>query len=59
MQAIALFLRKLRILLGRDRFNRDLDEEMAFHREQAQQKLQSYGLPDRNRAARRAPAIRQ
>jgi macrolide transport system ATP-binding/permease protein len=45
MQAIALFLRKLRILFGRYKFNRDLDEEMAFHREQAQQKLQSDGLP--------------
>ena len=45
MQAIALFFRKLRILLSRDKFNRDLDEEMAFHRDQARQEMQSAGLP--------------
>ncbi len=45
MQAMTLFLRKLRILFSRDRFNRELDEEMAFHREQAQQEMQSDGMP--------------
>ena len=45
MQAITLFLRKLRILFSRDTFNRELEEEMAFHREQVQQDLQSEGLP--------------
>src|SRR6201996_8246483 len=45
MQAITLFLRKLRILFTRDTFHRELEEEMAFHREQVQQNLQSEGLP--------------
>ena len=45
MQAITLFLRKLRILFTRDTFNRELEEEMAFHREHVQQNLQSEGLP--------------
>jgi predicted permease len=45
MQAITLFLRKLRILLSRDKFNRELDEEMAFHRGHAQQEFQAAGLP--------------
>ncbi len=40
-----LFFKKLRILFTRERFNRELDEEMAFHREQAQQEMQSDGLP--------------
>lgn len=52
MQAITLFLRKLRILFTRDRFTRELDEEMAFHREQAEQEMQSDGLP--SQAARHA-----
>src|ERR1700744_5004204 len=45
MQAITLLFRKLRILFSRDTFNRELDEEMTFHREQVQQNLQSEGLP--------------
>jgi len=44
MQAIMLFLRKLRIFLTRDTFSRELEEEMAFHREQAAQELQSEGV---------------
>jgi macrolide transport system ATP-binding/permease protein len=44
MQAITLFFRKLRILFTRDRFNRELDDEMAFHREQAVHEMQSEGL---------------
>src|SRR5580698_5801109 len=55
MQAITLFFRKLRILFTREKFNRELDEEMVFHREQAQRELQSDGLPARTaqHAARR------
>ena len=55
MQAITLFFRKLRILLSRDKFNRELDEEMAFHREQVQQEMQSDGMSSEaaHHAARR------
>jgi len=55
MEAITLFFRKLRILFTRDRFNSELDEEMAFHRDQAQREMQSDGLPKENarHAARR------
>ena len=45
MQIFMLFLRKLRILVGRGKFDRELDEEMSFHREQAQQKLLSDSMP--------------
>ena len=45
MEAITLFFRKLRILFTRDRFNSELDEEMSFHREQAQREMRSDGLP--------------
>jgi predicted permease len=44
MQAIASFFRKLRILIARDKFDRELDEEMAFHRQQAEQELRSDGI---------------
>jgi len=56
MQAIALFFRKLCILFTRDKFNRELEEEMAFHREQTEQEMKSDGgLPstDAQHAARR------
>jgi macrolide transport system ATP-binding/permease protein len=36
MNVIARFFRKLSILLGRKRFGGELDEEMAFHRQQAE-----------------------
>lgn len=36
MDVISRFLRKLSILLGRKRFGGELDEEMAFHRQQAE-----------------------
>lgn len=55
MQAITLFFRKLRILLSRDSYNRELAEEMAFHREQAEREFQSDGIPptESQHAARR------
>ena len=39
------FLRKLSILFGRERFREDLDEEMAFHRAQAEKEFISAGMP--------------
>ena len=46
MRAILRFLRRLRVLALRRQFNRELEEEMIFHREQAEKKeLQSEGVP--------------
>ena len=39
------FSKRLRILADRERFNSELEEEMAFHREQIKQDLQDGGLP--------------
>jgi macrolide transport system ATP-binding/permease protein len=44
MGSITRFLKKLRILAGRERFNSELEEEMAFHREQIQKELQESGM---------------
>jgi predicted permease len=38
------FAKKLAILFGRQRFSRELDEEMAFHREQAEKEFLSAGM---------------
>ena len=38
-------MEKLSILFGRRRFGAELDEEMAFHREQAERELISAGMP--------------
>jgi predicted permease len=55
MDAITRFFRKLQFLLGRERFNSELEEEMRFHREQQESELQADGLkPDAaHHAARR------
>ena len=45
-------LRKLALLLRRDRFRSELDEEMAFHRAEAEQSLIAVGMAPK--AARRA-----
>jgi macrolide transport system ATP-binding/permease protein len=49
------FFTKLRLLIGRRRFHRELDAEMAFHREQIEEELRVAGLPAGEvfRAARR------
>jgi macrolide transport system ATP-binding/permease protein len=44
MDAIIRFFKKLRILFTRKRFHRELEEEMAFHREQQEKTLQAEGL---------------
>ena len=36
METILRFLRRLRVLVLRRQFNRELEEEMIFHREQAE-----------------------
>lgn len=44
MNSIARFIKKLSLLFGRSRFRRDLDEEMAFHREQTERDFISSGM---------------
>ena len=44
MDALVRFFNRLRLLITRDRFHSDLDEEMSFHREQHQQALEAEGM---------------
>src|ERR1700691_2913397 len=44
MNAISQFVMKLARLVGRRRFSRELDEEMAFHREQAKREFIAAGM---------------
>jgi predicted permease len=44
MNVISRFLRKLSLLFRRSRFRSELDEEMAFHRDQAERELIASGL---------------
>ena len=56
MNPVSSFIKKLSILFGRKRFGRDLDEEMAFHREQAEKEFLANGMtPEATKYA----AIRQ
>jgi macrolide transport system ATP-binding/permease protein len=56
MNALVRLLRKLAVLVGRQRFDRDLQEEMTFHQEQAAKEFEAGGIAPE--AARHA-AIRQ
>src|SRR5580693_2458840 len=44
MATVSRFLKKLSILFSRKRFRRELDEEMSFHREQAERELIAGGM---------------
>jgi predicted permease len=44
LNSIVRFLNKLQFLFRRDRFNADLDEEMAFHRQQTERDLIAEGM---------------
>ena len=44
MEAIAIFFKKLLLLVHREKFTSELDEEMAFHREQAERELAEDGI---------------
>src|SRR5215469_11921238 len=44
MNIIARFMRRLRLFFRRERFVRELDEEMAFHREQTEKELMAEGM---------------
>jgi macrolide transport system ATP-binding/permease protein len=56
LNALTQFVKKLTILFLRNRFRTDLDEEMAFHREQAERDLVDDGMAPE---AARFAAIRQ
>ena len=56
MNVISRFLKKLSILLGRKRFGGELDEEMAFHRQQAEIEFIAGGMTPE---AARYAAMRQ
>jgi predicted permease len=44
MKAITRIVNRLKLLIGRKRFSGDLDEEMAFHREQAEREFVATGM---------------
>jgi predicted permease len=44
MSPLILFVKRLALLFGRERFSGDLDEEMAFHREQAAREFIAGGM---------------
>ncbi len=43
MESITRFFKKIGMLLRRERFNSELDEEMSFHREQKERELREAG----------------
>lgn len=47
MDAVVRFFRKLSILIRREKFNRELDEEMAFHRSQTERELIADGVENK------------
>jgi macrolide transport system ATP-binding/permease protein len=55
MDSLVRFFRKLWILVRREKFDSELEEEMAFHRKHAEEQLQAQGLPpqDAQHAARK------
>jgi putative ABC transport system permease protein len=44
MESLFYFFRKVRLLLARGRFNRELAEEVQFHRNEAEQQFRKQGL---------------
>ena len=59
MKVISRFLTKLSILLGRERFGDELDEEMAFHRQQAESEFIAGGMTREDARYASDAAIRQ
>ena len=52
MHAATRFVKKLSMLFGRKQYASDLDEEMAFHREQTEMELVEHGIePEATRYA--------
>ncbi len=59
MDSIVRFFRKLGFLLRREKFNSELEEEMAFHREQREKELQADGMSAEAAQHAATQAIRQ
>ena len=59
MNFIAQVAKKMDLLFHRNRFRSELDEEMAFHREQAEKDLLASGMSRRKRPLRGRAPIRQ
>jgi predicted permease len=55
MNALFKFMKKVSLLFSRKRFRSELDEEMAFHRAQAEKEFAAHGMPaeEAHYAARR------
>ena len=55
MKWLLHFMRKLHLLIHREKFHSDLEEEMEFHREQSERELRAEGMPaeEARHAARR------
>ena len=45
MDSMTGLFRRLSLLIGRNKFRRELDEEMAFHRAQAEKDFADGGMP--------------
>ena len=56
MNFVSRFIKKISMLFGRRRFHSDLEEEMAFHREQAEKEFVAAGMAPK---AARYAAMRQ
>jgi len=52
MDSLVRFFHKLSLLIRRDKFSSELDEEMSFHRQQVEEDLRASGMPAES--ARRA-----
>jgi putative ABC transport system permease protein len=44
MKSVAAFVRKLQVLFHRGHFNRELEEELAFHRQQIEEEMRGDGM---------------
>ncbi len=59
MQTIGRFFKRLGMLLRRERFNSELDEEMSFHREQKEKELLEAGVAPKAAHQMRDARVRQ
>ena len=57
MDAVTRVWKKLRIYLGRTSFSRDLEEEMAYHQEEAERAFVAEGIDAGRRAPRGEAAV--
>src|ERR1700744_1028096 len=55
MLSISYFFRKIAIMMRREKFNSEMEEDMAFHRDETEKEFRAEGLdsPDARHAANR------